>query len=198
MNEKQVFDKLEFLRKSDRSNPKRTYWECQCECGNIGIYRADHVKSGHTRSCGCIGTTHKDSNSQEFKTWASMIQRCYATYSTEYKRYGARGIKICDHWRDSYVNFLEDMGRKPSKLHSIERIDNNKDYSPDNCKWATKREQAQNRRTNRYIIWDGQKLCLQEFCRRANIPVWKLEKLMYEDKYEPQQAAEILLYRAKI
>jgi len=81
-----------------------------------------------------------------YGSWSSMRRRCYDTKRHNYKYYGGRGVKVCDRWNQSFLLFLEDMGERPSKSHTIDRIDNNKDYTPDNCKWSTKTEQSMNRR----------------------------------------------------
>jgi hypothetical protein len=100
-----------------------------------------------------------------------MNQRCYKEYNTEYKNYGARGITVCDRWRgpSGYQNFLADMGRRPSPQHSIERKDNNGNYSPENCVWATALEQGANKRNNRLVTHQGETLHLSEWARRTGV-----------------------------
>lgn len=136
----------------------------RCYCGKEFITRRASVKSGHTRSCGCLQRANtavlvkirwKDYikpyniKSPEYKAWGGMRQRCYNKKSQGYKYYGGRGIKVCKRWRNSYPNFLADMGKKLRKDLSIDRINNNGDYKPSNCRWATKKQQVHNRRNTK-------------------------------------------------
>jgi hypothetical protein len=105
----------------------------------------------------------------EYRAWINVIGRCEDERSKSYKNYGARGIRVCDRWRASYEAFLADMGRRPSASHSIERNDNDGPYSPENCRWATKMEQSQNRRGNYTLTLDGETVCLAEACRRLGL-----------------------------
>lgn len=134
---------------------KHSKVECLCDCGNTKIVFLGNLKRGKTNSCGClyketrgIPRSHGDAKVQarEYIAWKSMKQRCYNKKNKEYENYGGRGITICDRWVKSYENFLEDMGRKPTPQHSIDRIDVNGNYEPSNCRWATPYEQRMNQR----------------------------------------------------
>lgn len=127
------------------------YWLCLCSCGNLRIVRLANIKNGHSTSCGCKligsltkhGHTPRGSRTRTYITWSNMIQRCTYPDNDNYHRYGGRGISICQRWI-MYENFLSDMGLRP-KGKTLDRINNNGNYEPSNCKWSTPKEQAQNR-----------------------------------------------------
>ena len=133
-----------------------TIWLCRCICGKITRVQRGDLTSRTSLSCGCkrgerIGNALRihgegKKTNGEYKAWISMNQRCYNPGSNNYKYYGARGIKVCKKWRYNYLVFLADMGRKPSPLYSLDRINNNGNYTPANCRWATAAEQVHNRR----------------------------------------------------
>ena len=156
----QQFGKLKVLRKD--SNPPDSsgaWWICQCECGTIKSIRSNDLRSKRgTKSCGCSKmeshTTHNMSYTEEYQTWKDMKRRCSDKNYNQYKDYGGRGIIICENWLESFENFFKDMGLKPFSGASIERINNNGNYEPGNCKWSNHEEQNRNRRYN--VIKDKQ------------------------------------------
>lgn len=157
------------------------YWKCICSCGEQTVVEGGNLRNGNTRSCGHIhietikktsrkhGDTVGRSPAPEYVTWISMKARCYNLKNKEYKNYGGRGIKICDRWlngdgkKSGYECFLLDMGRRPEH-HSIDRIDNNGDYEPANCQWASNVTQALNKRNNRYVEYGGIRVLLKSVC----------------------------------
>lgn len=157
------YNRLKVISLSEVKN-KRTYWNCLCDCGNNKIVEAQQMKSGKTKSCGCLniesivnrntkhGSSVRGKITPEFRAYYAMKNRCYNKSLAQYKDWGGRGINICDRWLDSFDNFLLDMGKRPSSKHSLDRIDNNKGYFLENCRWATKKEQASNTRRNRLIL----------------------------------------------
>ncbi|MFA6125444.1 hypothetical protein [Sphingomonas sp.] len=156
---------------------------CRCDCGTQKVYRKDHVAAGATRSCGCLrdegavarakaGVLHKNmlghARIPEYRAWHAMKERCLNPNDARYKNYGARGITVCERWMN-YTNFIADMKFKPSTKHSIERMDNTLGYSPENCKWATRKEQANNRRGNVFIFHDGRTQTAQQWADETGI-----------------------------
>lgn len=156
---------------SDKPNKR---WLCRCDCGTECIVIGSKLASGHTKSCGCYKSEvnsakskiHGTSNTPTFNVWQHMHRRCNDQKNQAFKNYGGRGIKVCERW-SKFENFFADMGEKPEGM-SIDRIDNNKGYSPDNCRWATKEEQANNTRWNVFLETpDGERLTLSQFCKKT-------------------------------
>lgn len=149
--------------------------ECRCECGRVGIVRNAKLLNGQSKSCGCMRddnlTTHGATkrsirmDSHEYWIWNTVVQRCTNPNVKNWKDYGGRGITVCDKWL-SYENFIADMGKRPTTKHSIERIDNEAGYCPDNCRWVTRTEQAMNKRNNHFI---------ELFGRRQHLSGWAME-----------------------
>lgn len=156
---------------------KKTLWLCLCECGKYKKILQYSIMHGITKSCGCISIekgrargTHRETNkTKEYKTWAEMKFRCLNKTSTSYHHYGGRGITVCVRWIESYENFLADMGRAPTKDHSIDRINVNGNYEPSNCKWSTDCEQANNRRNSRLITLYGSTKTLAQWCHKLGV-----------------------------
>ena len=148
-----VFDRLEVLEHCGSDNRGKRLWKCKCSCGNpnFSIVRTESLNSGTTRSCGCLKnekskermTKHGLRYHNDYRVWLNMRNRCNNPNSEDYKYYGGKGIVVCDEWND-FAKFLEDMGPRPSKDYSIERLDGNKDYCKENCRWALQEEQVRN------------------------------------------------------
>ena len=152
-----------------------SYWNVKCDCGNKkALVRYAITGKRPTKSCGCIlmetppRKTHGLSKTVEYKTWKKMRGRCFNKLDKRYSYYGKRGIVVCKRW-ELFENFFKDMGPKPSKTHSIDRIDNNGPYSKENCRWATKTEQAGNKRNNIVVKFNGKTKCLAAWARETGI-----------------------------
>lgn len=178
------FGRLTVIYKAENAKGikrERTAWLCHCSCGNEKIISTDSLRAGFTVSCGCFGvkartvlykmnTTHGKKNTDEYEIWCSMKSRCFNPKDNGYKNYGGRGIVVCDEWANDFMAFLNHIGERPTKKHSIDRIDNNKSYEPGNVRWATKREQSRNQRSNRNFTHKGKIQCLSAWCEEYFIP----------------------------
>jgi len=179
-------------RDTSRVSSKEAFWRCHCLCGNDvtvsggNLRKGSEGRKGGTRSCGCLrreirrllakgrpplhGAARKGHATPEYRTWQKIKERCYVPACKSYPDYGGRGITMCDRWRTSFPAFLEDMGLRPSTLHTIERRDNSAGYTPDNCCWATRREQNRNKRSNTVLTWNDQTHCLSRWSEIVHIP----------------------------
>lgn len=156
-------------------------FKCICECGKVSCHRSDHIRSGQCKSCGCFrsevctakatshGHTKGKKYSSEYACWRAMLSRCSNESQQSFALYGAKGISVCDRWSQSFELFLADMGRKPSKAHSIDRIDYCGDYEPSNCRWATVTQQSRNKSSNRILRHNGTAMTMVEWSERTGI-----------------------------
>lgn len=163
----------------------QAHWNCRCDCGKALVVQGSCLRSGNSKSCGCLRDESRlihgffvgrkaNKNHRlgsEYRTYLKMKERCYKEYCPQYKDYGGRGIKVCDRWigRDGFVRFYADMGPKPSPAHTIERVNNNGNYEPGNCKWATRKEQARNSRGNRLITHNGKTQCMSAWAEEFGV-----------------------------
>ena len=149
-------------------------WQCQCDCGTSVIYYQSNLLQGKAFSCGCTNLVKlrheaKKAYRAEWLVWRAMRDRCRYPTDPRYDDYGGRGIKVCERWRE-FRNFIADMGPRPSPKHQIDRYpDKNGDYEPGNCRWATSREQNNNKRTNRLLTFNGETRTAQEWGRKIGI-----------------------------
>jgi hypothetical protein len=146
------------IRGSGSLRSRRSYWLCQCDCGNQKVVSGSHLTRGASTSCGCWylenaanrnrvhGEASLKKQTPEYRCWHSMMNRCHNPNNAGWLRYGGRGITVCERWKAAYLNFLADVGRRPSPSHSLDRINVNGNYEPSNCRWATSEEQLSNRR----------------------------------------------------
>ena len=174
-----------------------TWWRCRCECGTERVVNSSHLYSGKSKSCGClqkevaskVNSTHGMSHTVAFRRWKNMLSRCR---NKNDKYYGGRGIGVCQRWL-KFENFYEDMGDPPEALE-IDRIDNSKGYSPENCAWKTHKENNRNTRYNRVIFYAGEKCTIGILSERFGIPYdcirgrldrgWSIETALSKKKYK--------------
>ncbi len=166
---------------------KRRHVYVECQCGVVCHKAVNDLRAGQTKSCGCLareassarGSTHGMTGGPEYNVWKGIKQRCYNPRHTHYDSYGGRGIKMCDSWRDSFEAFYEDMGPRP-KGQTLDRIDNDKGYSKENCRWATRKTQSRNTRSNHMVTFDGVEMTLKELSESAVVDyptlVWRVNQ----------------------
>lgn len=175
------------------------YWNCTCDCGNLVTVISGSLRYGLSKSCGCLlrdnlsGKTHGESKrTKEYQAWEGLKSRCYTKSDHRYKNYGAIGITVCERWKNSYENFLSDMGRAPSKDHSIDRIEVTGSYEKTNCRWATDSEQANNKTTTFWVEYDGRRMSLANWAREKGVNYKMLHKYMKTNNMTFESACEKL------
>lgn len=195
------YNKLTVIEFAGKTNGGDSQWLCQCECGNTTTVARGELRKQSTKSCGChrasAGGRYK---TPEYNSWKDMKNRCYNPKAKYYHCYGARGIVICKGWLDSFVSFMSDMGNKPSSDHSVERKNNDGNYScghcdecikngwPANCKWASTMEQGQNTRKTRRLTYNGETCGLREWARRLGITHYTLARRLDKQGWTFEQA----------
>jgi hypothetical protein len=170
----QRFGRLVAIRSAGKQ-ASFTLWECQCDCGNVSRTIIPRLRSGKTKSCGCLRAeatrarrlTHGLTESGTYNSWMQMIQRCTNPKDSRWTRYGGRGIRVHGPWL-TFANFLADMGEKPPE-HSIDRIDNDGNYEPANCRWASQKTQQNNRSTNRILTINGRSQSVTRWAEELGI-----------------------------
>lgn len=159
----------------ERSAHGTCLWRCECDCGNETNVITNRLTGGFTQSCGCLqkertsqaNFKHGKGETREYFIWCQMKSRCQNSSNKSFHNYGGRGIRVCVRWENSISNFLSDMGECPKGL-TIERINNDGNYEPGNCRWATQTEQQRNKRTNRNLLFRGELLCVAVWARRLD------------------------------
>jgi len=156
-------------------HPKTRYaiWLLRCDCGGVATANCSDLKKGHKATCGCThsrlqhGCAKKDKWTRTYRIWTGLSVRCHNRNSRKWKWYGARGIVVCDRWK-KFENFIEDMGEPPQGME-LDRIDNDGNYEPTNCRWTTRREQMRNTRHNRYLSMGGETMCVASWAERTGL-----------------------------
>ena len=170
-----IFGKLKVLHIGERAKNSHIQWLCECECGNEKLILGSSLRSKRTNSCGCYRsqeakrnntknkTTRRKINPMEYVVWQSVKQRCYDSKCVSYEYYGGRDIKVCDRWLESFENFYEDMGERPTDKHKLGRLDIQKNYEPSNCKWTLKTLRLNIGKNSRYLTVDGETKTMKEW-----------------------------------
>lgn len=189
------FGKLEVIGVHDTGS-RKAYYVCQCDCGNVKVVRADSLISGATKSCGCIkkeqdktnltaNHRHKMSGTRIYETWQDMKRRCYNKQNVRYNRYGGRGIKVCEEWLNNFQSFYDWAIRNGySDDLTIDRIDNDGNYEPSNCRWSTVKEQCNNRSSNINITIGNATKSLMSWCEIFNVDYKKVHARYQRNGYE--------------
>lgn len=156
------------------------YYNCQCSCGTIRKVRITALRNGRSKSCGCYNreqtTTRLGlSRTLVYRSWKNALSRCTDNTNKSYKNYGGRGIYVCDRWKD-FTTFYQDMGDPPTDEHSLDRIDNDGPYSPENCRWATRHQQARNKQSSKYITYRGHEYELNDICEKFDLKTSTVKK----------------------
>lgn len=191
----------DYVTASGKNYPR---YLCQCDCGNTKVIDKRNLVKGFTSSCGCLhkertsiaNTTHHDTDSRLYNVWSAIKRRCYNKTVPEYKRYGARGITMCDEWRDDYGSFMKwafDHGYDPNAKRgecTIDRIDNDKGYSPENCRWVPISVQANNHSANRRINYEGKSYTISELAQKFNIEYSKFYQRVKKYDWDIEKAIQ--------
>lgn len=169
-----IYGRLTLVREVTKDRTKSRRWACLCECGNEVIVQISNLRNGHTTSCGCRTieriTLHGLAHAPIYKVWSAIMERVYNSKSKHYKNYGGRGIRVSESWH-IFENFFADMGHCPGPKYSLDRIDNDGDYSRENCRWATRKEQNRNKRDNVKIMTDEGVVNLIDYCESNNLHI---------------------------
>lgn len=177
----QRYGRLVVIEKAPNKG-QQTYWLCRCDCGKETVVRGSHLRNGKIKSCGCYqkelskeriikhSTTHQKTHTRLYGIWHTMKNRCFNTKHKDYASHGGRGITVCEEWKNDFTTFHNwAMSHGYAENLTLDRIDNSGNYCPDNCRWATRKEQANNRRNNHYVTYNGERLTISQFADRLGL-----------------------------
>lgn len=194
------FHRLTAIEVAGSKKGEGVLWLCNCDCGNQTTVTLKSLKNGNTKSCGCLSSEviilrnkasakHGMTSSSTWVSWMLMGQRCRNSNHKSYKNYGGRGIKICERW-ETFENFLADMGERPENM-TLERLNSNGDYEPGNCKWATMKEQGNNRRSNFNITYQGKTQTISQWAEEIGISSKALRFRLNSENWTLKEAMTI-------
>lgn len=184
------YGRLTVLRQGERFHNKIT-WECQCDCGNKTVVLSNSLRTGNTKSCGCLSRKHGGTHTRLYVVWCRMMDRCYKPYVERYKNYGGRGITVCDEWHDFSVfrKWAIESGYDPNAKHydcTLDRIDVNGNYCPENCRWIPMSEQFNNTTRSHYVCVNEEHLTISQASKKYGISaatIWaRLNQLGWEEE----------------
>lgn len=189
------FNHLVVIERANNSPRGSTMWRCVCDCGNEKLVRRDNLVYGAVKSCGCLthrpayNRTHNKSKSKLYRKWVSMKRRCYDITSAGYKNYGGRGIEVCDEWKESFESFYDwAMKTRQDDTLTLERVDVNGNYCPENCTWITKAEQSNNRTSCIMITYNGKTQNLMQWCKELNLDYKRTYNRMFKSHWSFDKA----------
>lgn len=196
------FNRLVVVGDIPPNGKEKSKCRCVCDCGAVVTPQRYSLLSGNTGSCGCYSldrtresnSTHGMSKSAEYLIWSGMLDRCLNPRNKAYKNYGGRGVAVCDEWRSDFAAFFSDVGSRPSPCHSIDRIDVNGNYEPNNVRWATPKQQARNKRKSRVIFVFGEKMSLAEAAEKYGINPASLKYRIDAAGMPPDVAVSVPVY----
>lgn len=190
------FGELVVLRREENGKGEQTRWRCVCDCGKETVVYAGNLVRGYTRSCGCTRnekaaealSTHRETKTRLYRIWNNMLTRCYNKTDPHYIYYGLRGVEVCDEWKkyEAFRSWALSTGYNESL--TIDRINVNGNYNPGNCKWATQKEQANNKRTNRHIEYNGQRKTVAEWAESCGMDYRTLWGRLYVQGWTVERA----------
>ena len=192
----QRFGRLVVLSRTANDKSGNVCWLCKCDCGNIKIVRTYSLTKGLVRSCGCLKkeifgenarkshTIHGKTNTRLFNIWGRTKDRCYNKKHLHYKNYGGRGIAVCDEWKNNFQTFYDwAFNNGYSEKLTLDRIDNNGNYEPNNCHWVTSKQQSRNKRNNHLITYKGKSHCIAEWADIFNVSYDSLYQRLYTRQF---------------
>lgn len=182
------FGRLTVIKRLSEKNGSPT-WLCLCDCGNMKVIGGNFLRNGTSTSCGCLVKIHGGTKSRLYHIWLGMKSRCYNPKNYRFDDYGNRGITVCDKWKynfNAFSKWAKENGYRDDL--SIDRIDNNGNYCPENCRWATPKEQANNRRNNLFITYKGERHTLSEWALILNMSFSTLAHRLYKNHWTVEKA----------